>query len=198
MDASALNELIRQAQRGQATAMETLFECFQPRLYGYFLTATRDVHDAEDLLGEMALRLVKQLGRYDHRGRFEHWLFRIAANLVRDRRRKRMRWQELVRPAGEDSDGKGLDQQYADVDAKPIGHELAAVDDAALLARAMELLDDETREMIQCRYFDAMSFRQVAKQFGCPLGTALAKVHRGLKALRQRLDAKPQRLDVES
>jgi RNA polymerase sigma-70 factor (ECF subfamily) len=198
MDVTVLNELIRQAQRGQAEAVETLFERFQAKLYGYFLNATRDVHGAEDLLGEMALRLVKQLGRYDDRGQFEHWLFRIAANLVRDRRRKRMRWQELVRPAGEDTDGRALDQQYADTNALPIGHELDAAEDAAQLARAMEQLDDDTREMIQCRYFHAMTFRQMAKQFGCPVGTALAKVHRGLKALRQLLEATPQRLDAES
>jgi RNA polymerase sigma factor (sigma-70 family) len=197
MDAIALNELICRAKGGQAAAMETLFECFQSRLYGYFLAATRSIHDAEDLLGEMAVRLVKQLAGYDHLGRFEHWLFRIAANLVRDRRRHLGRWQDLVRPMGEDEDGRAFDQRHADPKSDPVDQRLLTEENAQQLALAMGQLDATTRQMLELRYFDAMSFRQIAEQFACPVGTALAKVHRGLKTLRQLLDV-PQEQSVIS
>ena len=68
------------------------------------------------------------------------------------------------------------------------------VDAALLRAEASEELhkelnnlDDTTREMILLRYFGEMSFKDLAEHFQCPLGTVLARVHRGLKSLRKKL-----------
>ena len=55
---------------------------------------------------------------------------------------------------------------------------------ARALDRALARLDETTRQMILLRHFGEMSFQEIAEFFGCPLGTALARVHRGLKALR--------------
>ena len=85
MNPQQLRDTIEKAQAGDAQAYEGLLAAYQSRLYGYFYRATSVHHDAEDLLGELVLRLVRTLPRYDHIGRFEPWLFRMAANLVRDR-----------------------------------------------------------------------------------------------------------------
>ena len=53
------------------------------------------------------------------------------------------------------------------------------------LQAALEGLDVTTREMILLRYFGEMSFKELADIFECPIGTVLARVHRGLKALRK-------------
>jgi RNA polymerase sigma-70 factor (ECF subfamily) len=50
---------------------------------------------------------------------------------------------------------------------------------------SLEELDVTTREMILLRYFGEMSFKELADIFECPIGTVLARVHRGLKALRK-------------
>ena len=88
MDPQQLRAVIAAARAGREEAYRCLLARFGPRLYGYFFRATGSHHDAEDLLGEMMLRLVRSLRRYDDRGRFEPWLFSIAANLVRDRIRR--------------------------------------------------------------------------------------------------------------
>ena len=88
MDQQQLREIIASAKSGDAEGYEALLEAYGPRLYGYFLRATRSHHDAEDLLSELMLRLVRRMKSYDERGRFDQWLFRIAANMVRDRIRR--------------------------------------------------------------------------------------------------------------
>ena len=55
---------------------------------------------------------------------------------------------------------------------------------SAELNAALEKLDEQTREMMLLRHFGQMSFKDIADVYNCPLGTVLAKVHRGLKALR--------------
>ena len=183
MEPEQLRAAIASAQAGQASGFEALLEAYGPRLFGYFLRATAHHHDAEDLLSEMSLRLVKQLGRYDDRGRFEPWLFRIAANMVRDRIRRRKTRPTPTSLSLEGDDGGSLADRLAgesdNVDAKLLSAE-ASIE----LREALENLDFTTREMVLLRYFGQMSFKELAETFECPLGTVLARVHRGLASLR--------------
>ncbi len=186
MEAQQLRAIIASAQEGSAEAYRALLDAYGPRLYGYFYRATGRHHDAEDLLGEMMLRLVKQLKRYDDRGRFEPWIFRIAANMVRDRIRRRKSKPPPVSLSVESPSGQ------TQADRLP-GHE-PGVDEPILraeasleLREALDELDETTKEMILLRYFGEMSFKELAQHFGCPLGTVLARVHRGLKSLRGKL-----------
>ena len=189
MDQQSLQLAIEQARAGDARGFEVLLDAYGRRLYGYFYRATGDVHEAEDLLSEISLRLVRRIGAYDDRGRFDQWLFRIAANMIRDRIRRRRTKPPAASLSIESDDG--------DSPADRLEGPSAAVDERLLLAEAsaqvqaaLQRLDETTRQMILLRHFGEASFREIAEAFGCPLGTALAKVHRGLKALRQQLEAR--------
>ena len=152
-------------------------------MYGYFIRSTGRHHDAEDLVGELFLRLVRQLGKYDDRGRFEPWLFRIAANMVRDRFRRRKTRPTPVSLSVETRTGKPLaDQLPGREDEVDMG--MMAAESSDEMLRALQRLDETTRETILLRYFGEMTFKELAENFQCPLGTVLARVHRGLKALR--------------
>ncbi len=78
MDAVVLDDLIRRARQRDSAAFETLVEIYSPRLYGYFYRLTGRREDAEDLLQEVFVRVVRMIGRYEHENRFDAWLFRIA------------------------------------------------------------------------------------------------------------------------
>jgi RNA polymerase sigma-70 factor (ECF subfamily) len=184
MEPSQLRAAIASAKAGSATGYEGLLKAYGPRLYGYFYRATGRHHDAEDLLGEVMLRLVRELKSYDDRGRFEPWLFRIAANLVRDRIR-RMRTNPPPVSISEDGrDGPGLSDGLA-AQEPAAGTGLLAAEAGVELAAALERLEPRTRHMILLRHFGHMSFREIADLYHCPLGTVLAKVHRGLRSLRR-------------
>ncbi|MBS3821525.1 MAG: sigma-70 family RNA polymerase sigma factor [Planctomycetes bacterium] len=184
MDEQQLRHTVHRAQAGEADAYEALLNAYSKRLYGYFIRSTGRHHDAEDLLSEMMLKLVRTLKNYDHRGRFEPWLFRIAANMVRDRiRRRTTRPRAMSLSAADDgggSMGSSLPAEGPQVDAA-----MMAAEASGDLQSALAKLDEQTRQMILLRHFGEMSFKDIAAAFDCPLGTALAKVHRGIKQLRR-------------
>ena len=148
MDPQRLGEVVAAAKAGDSRAYRELLDVYGRRLYGYFLRATGRHHDAEDLLGELMLRLVAKLGNYDDRGRFEPWLFRIAANMVRDRIR---RMRSSPPPTSLSAEG-----------------EPGAVRGDQLLAQT-----------------DDVETGLVAEEASADLAEALARVHRGLRALRR-------------
>ena len=187
MDPQRLRAVIASAQAGDPEAYRALLDAYGRRLYGYFLRATGKHHDAEDLLGELMLRLVARIGKYDHRGRFEPWIFRIAANMVRDRiRRMKTSPAPASLSAETESGTTRADQLPAETGEIETG--LLAAEASAKLHAALGTLDVTTRQMILLRHFGQMSFKEIAELFECPLGTALAKVHRGLRSLRRRMD----------
>jgi len=191
MDQQQLLRMIASAKAGDAGAFESLLEAYGPRLYGYFLHATGRHHDAEDLLSELTLRLVRRLADYDDRGRFEHWLFRIAANMARDRIRRIKAAPGTVSLSVEHESGRDLAARLAAQGPAPDANMLAAESRRALQV-ALEKLEDTTREMVLLRYFGRMSFKELAEIFECPLGTVLARVHRGIRTLRRFMGAEDE------
>ena len=184
MDRQRLRATIASAQQGSKEGYEALLKAYGPRLYGYFYRATSSHHDAEDLLGEIMLRLVRRLKSYDDRGRFEPWLFRIAANMVRDRIRRLKTRPPAASLSAEDEDGSALAYRVAGP-AAPVDAGLIAEELSEHLQQTLAKLDAATREMILLRHFGQMSFKEIAELFDCPLGTVLARVHRGVQAMRR-------------
>jgi RNA polymerase sigma factor (sigma-70 family) len=184
MEPERLRAVIVSAQAGDSSAYRELLDTYGRRLYGYFLRATGSHHDAEDLLGEVMLRLVARLDKYDDRGRFEPWLFRIAANMVRDRiRRAKANPAPASLSIDSEAGASRADQLLANTGQ--VDERLLAEEASGRLRRALTKLDDTTRDMILVRHFGQMNYKEIADLFQCPLGTALARVHRGLKALRR-------------
>ncbi|MCL2701230.1 MAG: sigma-70 family RNA polymerase sigma factor [Phycisphaerae bacterium] len=180
-----IRQMIAQARAGRADGFEQIVSAFGPRLYGFFVRATGNHHEAEDLLGELMVRLVKTIQSYDDRGRFEPWLFRIASNLIRDNIRRRQVRSVVV--AMHSSDGESSIEDELPAATEAVDAPALAAEESRRLWAALDRLDDTTREMVLLRHFSELSFQEIADLFGCPLGTALAKVHRGLRTLREML-----------
>ncbi len=186
MEKTGLDELLRRARRHESAALDELVARFSPRIYGllYRLTGRRDV--AEDLTQETLLRMVRTIGDYQHSGRFEAWLFRIAANLARDRARQLgRRGVPLSLDGGAETDAlapdlaSGVDDPPAQLERDEAGAQVAA---------AVDALSESDREIILLRHYSELSFREIAELLGVPLGTALARAHRALKRLREILE----------
>lgn len=178
-----LRRMISEAVDGNPEGFEAILSAYGTRLYGYFVRATRSHHDAEDMLSDLMLKLVKVINKYDDRGKFEPWLFRIAVNMVRDRiRHLKVRPKVASLSVGDDGTNPGADLR-ANTPAPDAGS--IKIDTSIQLHDALEKLDETTRQMILMRHFGDLNFKEIASIFECPIGTALAKVHRGLKTLRE-------------
>lgn len=178
-----LQERIRACRRGDPEAFAGLVESYGPQLQRYFLRSVGATGQADDLLQELFVRLLEKIKDYRDDGRFEHWLFRIAANLVRDEYRKVKR--RRTRVFSEISDIEG-DDTAVDLATDQVGpaHSLEQAEQVDRLQGALMRLPELDRQVILARHYGGLSFKELAEHFQMPLGTALAKVHRGLKLLR--------------
>ena len=186
MGVAELNDLIARARRKDPAAFDALVERYGPRLYGYFYRVTGRRTDAEDLLQELFVRLVGTIGQYEHDGRFEAWLFRIATNLIRDRIRRMRTWRQL-RPEAIGYASHDDDLQAPSSDERHMGpaERLGRAEELDRLQWALGQLPEPERMVVLLRHFSQMPFREIAEMMGTPLGTALARAHRGLARLRQ-------------
>ena len=171
---------IKQCQEGDRKALVWLLEEYGPRLWPYFLRSCRVEADAEDLLQELFVKLLENIKGYRHEGKFEHWLFRIAANLVRDRARR----AKGNRPAQYSLDSNPLAFALVSSEKDP-SQRLLQAEQIDQLREALVQLPAVDREIILLRHYGSMSFKELADQFEMPIGTVLAKVHRGLKRLHK-------------
>ncbi|HKQ47122.1 MAG TPA: sigma-70 family RNA polymerase sigma factor [Phycisphaerae bacterium] len=189
MDGEALSAAILGAQRGDSACLDRLVEHFAGRIFGFLYRMTGSRQDAEDLMQEVFVRLVRMIGVYQHDGRFEAWLFRIAANLARDRVRKLGRSPRvlaLVESDAESARHSGVTSMDDLASAEePVDAGLRRGEEADALHAALNELPAAERETIMLRHFSQMTFREIAEATGVPLGTALARGHRGLAKLRE-------------
>lgn len=178
-----LSRQIKRCQDGDRKALVWLLEQYGPRLWPYFLRSCRVEADAEDLLQELFVKLLENIKRYRHEGKFEHWLFRIAANLVRDRARR----AKGNRPTQPRSCSLGNNPPaYTLVSSeKEPSQRLQQAEQIDQLREALVQLPAVDREIILLRHYGQMSYKELADQFEMPIGTVLAKVHRGLKRLHK-------------
>lgn len=182
MSPAELDDLVHRARRRDPAALDALFSAFQPRVYVLLLRLTRSREWAEDLLQETFLRVVRTLESYVHDGRFEAWLFRIAANLARDYSRQQRRRGPMHTLDGEPDQPGSLPLPVARDETPDAAMNRA--EHGALLAAALERLPEADREILILRHYADMSFREIAELLGVPLGTALARAHRALGKLR--------------
>jgi RNA polymerase sigma-70 factor (ECF subfamily) len=173
-----LARVIDGCQSGDADSFARIVDMYAGRCYGYFYRLTGDRDLSDELLGELFVRLVEKFGSYKG-GTFESWLFRIASNIFHDHLRAKQRRQKLLAARRAELEAGGSDEPRRS-DAK----------DESLdrLQAQMRRLDADTRELIVMRFYSGLSFREIARNRSEPIGTALSKLHRGLKRLREMME----------
>lgn len=195
-DRDIVAELVSRCRRGDREAFEPLFSLFRGPLYAYLARTTGDRHEAEDLLQDVFVRLIENLDRYEESGRFEAWIFRIAANRVRDWARRRKHAERTLSgvPGAGDGDGPAPGVVDRSVEAPP-ETQMIAGEEVRLLELAMAQLEAEERQVLTLRHYGDLSFREIADIMGSPLGTILAKSHRALLKLRDKMSRPAVRPD---
>ncbi|HEY1189597.1 MAG TPA: RNA polymerase sigma factor [Gemmata sp.] len=173
------SDLLHRFRGGDATALESLFARYEEPVFRFLIGVLKDHHEAEDALQEtfvQALRNVDSVVGETFRG----WLFTVAYRQAMLFKRKAKRVPALAEPLVL----LGL------VGDAPADHKATTADDARQVRELLDLLPETQRAVIAARVFDGKTFREVASVLGCPLNTALARMHDGLKKLRQLWEAR--------
>ena len=173
-------DLVKRAQGGDVEAVGELYDRHHTRIFRYLWSRLRDPHLAEDLTGEVFVRMVSDLPRYRLRGvPFQAWLYRIAHNLAVDHQRSQGR-----HPLVSLDDAESLKTEGQDPETR-VERQLTV----ERVERAMETLDPTQREVIVLRFLVGLSLREAAATLDKTVGAIKSLQHRGLVALRATLNA---------
>jgi RNA polymerase sigma-70 factor, ECF subfamily len=165
--------LLVEAAQQDPKKFSLLYEQNFERVYAYAARRVRDRDAAEDLTAEVFQKALANLPRFKWTGApFAAWLFRIASNTIADRAKRKSRETEISAGAevGETSQIN-----------------LEAVEQSARLFRLVGELPADQRRVIEMRFAEERSIRQIASEIGRTEGAVKQLQFRGLQSLRARL-----------
>ncbi|HEY3356446.1 MAG TPA: RNA polymerase sigma factor [Polyangia bacterium] len=182
--------LMARYQRGEVRAFEVLLARHRGPIYNFLYRFVNNAAQAEDLLQEAFLRVIKGADGYQRNAKFTTWLYTIARNLCVDasRRAKHRRALSLDQPLrGEDGDsGAALGDVVPDkgpaVDRQAIGRELRG-----RIEQAVARLVEEQREVFVMRELLNLPFKEIADITGVPENTVKSRMRYALEKLRDEL-----------
>jgi RNA polymerase sigma-70 factor (ECF subfamily) len=181
--------LMLRYQKGDVRAFEILLTRHRKPIFNFILRFVGDTAQAEDLLQEAFLRLIKGADAYTRQAKFTTWLYTIARNLCVDaaRRGKHRRAQSLDAPMDKTDENSGtlldvVPDGQAATDRKVMGRELHGK-----LQDAIGKLSDEQREVFLMREMLDMPFKEIADVVGCPENTVKSRMRYALEKLREEL-----------
>ena len=168
-------ELLERAQAQDPEVLGELYDRYASQVYAYVYRRVGDPEVAEDLTGEVFMRVVKALhaGQTWHTS-FRAWLFRVAHNLVVDHYRRRPPEPLL---ALDETDIAAEETSPADRLQQMLDHER--------LRRALRCLTSEQQEVLALRFGEGLTARQTAGVVNKTVGAVEALQHRALAALRR-------------
>lgn len=180
-------QLVEKLRAGDALAGDQLVRRHTPALLGFLRKTVGSSHLAEDLHQATWASALQHLPKFDAKKlpvaerhtAFKAWLFRIAANKARDAFRSAGRARKHQQTFADDP---GLRPE------NPSGGAEALDDERQTRVReAIDQLPEAQKEVVVLRYYAQMKFSDVAAVVGCPLNTALGRMHKAALKLKAML-----------
>ena len=175
-------ELVEACLAGEDSAFDVLLGRWEKRIRGAIHRLVGSDEEARDLCQEAFLKAYKNLRSFKQEARFSSWLYQIALNLCRDRMRRR-RGKTMV--SLDELEEGGAAMTVAGPTALDL---LQERDMSRLVARAIEALPDEQREIIILKEYQGLTFLEIAQVLDVPISTVKTRLYRGLDQLRSRLE----------
>jgi RNA polymerase sigma-70 factor, ECF subfamily len=171
---------------------ESLRTEHQPRLYAMAYSLTRNHDDAQDLLQQSLIEAYTAFDHFQPGTRFDRWVYRIMYHSFLDLVRRRPRFQLLSLDAPWDDDESN--RAAHDVPDSRGGPESLLMDDilSEPLQRALDALPPEFRAVVVLADLQELSYEEVARALGCPVGTVRSRLHRARALLRRSLGGRPE------
>ena len=183
-EALAFSEAQRIAlQSREPGALETFFDVYFDPLYQYIWRMVGHTQLAEDLTQDTFMQIHRSLDRYDPARPLKPWVYTIATNLVRDHWRSRQHRDQSMREDWEDTHGR---ERLADEAPGP-ERTLEWSEAGDEVAQAVEQLPDTMRTTFVLRFYEGLSFREIADMVERNEVAVRKRFSRALEELRTRL-----------
>ncbi|OYQ31985.1 RNA polymerase subunit sigma-70 [Flavobacterium cyanobacteriorum] len=180
MNADQIQANIEKAKKGDQVAFTFLLDFFWNEVYGFMLKRTENEADTEDIVIETFAKAFDKIGTYNPDYAFNTWLIAIAKNVHIDMLRKKK--SSLFIEINDVND----QQAYYVADSTPtVEDRLIKEQNLSSLLNCIRQLKPQYQEVIQLRYFQELSYQEIADQLGEPLNNVKIKLLRAKKLLSE-------------
>lgn len=167
---------------GENQAFNVLLNRYKDKLYSYIYYIVRNSEMTEDIFQETFMKAIITIrqGRYNENGKFSAWLRRIAHNLIIDsfRQEKSENLVSCDEPEVNILNNIGLAE--GTIENTIVNRQILSD-----VRRLMEFLPDEQREVVYMRFYQDLSFKEIAEQTGVSINTSLGRMPYAILNLRR-------------
>ncbi|OWK99309.1 RNA polymerase subunit sigma-24 [Kaistella haifensis DSM 19056] len=180
--------LIEQYKSGNENALATLIERHQKDLFSFIFYKLMDDDLANDIFQDTFMKIIVTLkeGRYNEEGKFMLWAKRIAHNLIIDHFRLKSKHSKVSETTYDNEEFSIFDLiagKEENVEEKLVSQQIQND-----LMKMLVCLPENQQEVIKLRFFDGLSFKEIAEQTNTSINTTLGRVRYALINLRKIMD----------
>ena len=167
-------ELLREAQRGNRSALESLLQENYKIIYGYTLKISMNEETARDLTQEAMLKAVLNIKKFKGNSKFSTWLVSIVSNLYKDKlRRNRL---------------KNVDFDKLDLHASEnVEDSVINREEIGEIKKILMDMPEKKRMVFILKHYYNYSYEEISKILKCPVGTVRSRLHYCVKKIQESL-----------
>jgi len=166
-DESTDRELLDLIKQRNTDAMSIIIHRYESQLIGYFIANRMDASTAHDLTQETFLKLIKKPPKFLKFNSLKPWIYRVAANLLKDQLRVSGRFSTLEKDLE-----NGVIAESRNVDISDVEYLLTT-------------LPEQMRQVVTLRIYGDLTFQEISNQLDVPLGTVLWRMRKAIGDLRK-------------
>ena len=172
-----IKDAIRKAKKNDQMAFNFLLDTFWNEVYGFQLKRTKNENDAEDITIQTFSKAFDKIKTYKEDYKFSTWLITISKNIHIDLVRKQ---KKSIRNASKDND-----EHYFDIvdDSPTPEHKIIIEQNLAKLLKDIKKLKPHYQEVINLRFFQELSYKEISEELNEPINNVKVKLLRAKKLL---------------
>ena len=163
--------------KNDQNAYSEIMKSYKNSIYFTILKMIKNRDDAEDLTIEAFSKAFKNLHKFKKEFTFSTWLFRIATNNTIDFIRKKKLATTSIHTSLKDEAGQNIELDIKDSNLNP--NEIAVKNEKKIIVRQLvNKLPEKYQNLVKLRYFEELSYKEIAHKTNSPLGTIKAQLFR--------------------
>ena len=188
------DELVKLYEKGENQAFEILLLRYKSKVYTYIYLIVRSRELAEDIFQDTFIKAIStiQQGRYTETGKFLAWINRIAHNLIIDHFR-RVKNENTFSADAVDYDIVNNAKLSEKSVEETLSNEQVLMD----VVHLIDLLPPSQQKVIRMRYFEDLSFKEIAEKTDVSINTALGRMRYALLNMRRIAAEKDVYLEIK-
>lgn len=176
------SELIQNYFNGNQKSIDKLLNKYREKIYSFIFSKVKNYETTNDIYQEVCIKIIQNLTPYKYKDqqRFSSWAMRIAYNAIMDHYRYQKRLPKYENMEGYKQYNSLEDRNNAEQNMiyKEMVHEIKKI---------LDTLPKEQREVIQLRFYQKLSFKEISEQTGVSINTALGRMRYGIINLRKKI-----------